>query len=82
MKFNKQPATDIDKIYLYPKDPYKVKYKILINKREGTGLKHFNDPKAFGEYSNDMQDVYKNINEYNVDKEHKMLIGFDDMIAE
>ena len=45
-------------------------------------MKHFNDPKAFIEYSNDMQDVYKNIDEYNVDKERKILIVFDDMIAD
>ena len=55
---------------------------ILINKRESTRLKHFNDPKAFIEYSNDMQDVYKNIDEYNPDKENKILIVFDDMIAD
>ena len=77
---NNQP--DIDKIYLYAKDPYEAKYQFLINKRESTGLKHFNDPKAFIEYSNEMQDVYKNINEYNVDKERKILIVFDDVIAE
>ena len=39
--------------------------KILINKRENVGLNHFNDPKAFIEYSNDMQDVYKNTDDYN-----------------
>ena len=77
---NTQP--DIDKIYLYAKDPYESKYQFLINKRESTGLKHFNDPKAFIEYSNDMQDVYKNIDEYNPDKENKILIVFDDMIAD
>ena len=60
---NNQP--DIDKIYLYAKDPYEAKYQYLINKREKVGLNHFNDPKAFMEYSNDMQDVYKNIEEYN-----------------
>ena len=49
---NNQP--DIDKIYLYAKDPYEMKHQFLINKRESTGLKHFNDPKAFIEYSNDM----------------------------
>ena len=53
---------DIDKIYLYAKDPYEAKYQYLINKREGVGIDHFNDPKAFIEYSNDMRDVYKNIN--------------------
>ena len=67
---------------MYAKDPYEAKYQFLINKRESTGLKHFNDPKAFIEYSNDMQDVYKNIDEYNVDKENKILIVFDDMIAD
>ena len=69
-------------MYLYSKDPYKVKYQFLINKRESTGLKHFNDPDAFTESSNDMQDVYKNIKENNVDKERKILIVFDDMIAD
>ena len=63
---NNQP--DIDKIYLYAKDPYEDKYQFLIKKRESIGLKHFNDPKAFIEYSNDMHDVYGNINEYNPDK--------------
>ena len=52
---------DIDKIYLYAKDPYEAKYQFLIKKRESTGLKHFNDSKAFIEYSNDMNDIYKNI---------------------
>ena len=52
---------DIDKIYLYAKDPYEAKYQYLINKREKVGLEHFKDPKAFMEYSNDMQDVYENI---------------------
>ena len=76
---NNQP--DIDKIYMYAKDPYEGKYQLLINNTESTGLKHFNDPKAFIEYSNYMQDVYKNIDEYNLDKECKILIVFDDMIA-
>ena len=69
-------------MYLYAKDPYEGKYKFLINKRENIGLKHFNDPKTFVEYSNDMQDVYKNIEEYNVDKERKILIVFDGMIPD
>ena len=75
---NRQP--DIDKIYLYTKGPYEVKYHFLITKRESTGLIHFNDRKAFIEQSIDMQDIYKNIEEYNVDKERKILIVFDDMI--
>ena len=72
---------DIDKIYLYTKDPYEKKYQYLINKLEKVGLNHFNDPKAFMEYSNDMQDVYKNIEDYNPIKKPKVLIIFDDMIA-
>ena len=54
----------------------------LKRERESIGLKYFNDPKAFIKYSNDMQDVHKNINDYNPDKENKMLIVFDDMIAD
>ena len=76
---NNQP--DIDQIYLCTKDPYEAKYQILINKRESIGLKHFDDPRAFFEYSNDMEDVYNNIDEYNTDKDRKILIIFDDIIA-
>ena len=70
---------NIDKTYLYAKDPYEAKYQYFINIREKVGLKRFNDPKAFIEYSND---VYKNIDEYNIDKERKILLIFDDMIAD
>ena len=63
---NNQP--DIDKIYLYVKDLYEPKYQFLINERESTVLKHFNGPKAYIEYSGDVHDVYKNINDYNPDK--------------
>ena len=73
---------DIDKIYLYAKNPYEKKYQYLINKREKVGLNHFNDPKAFMEYSNDMQDVYKNIEDYNPIKKRKVLIIFDDTIVD
>ena len=73
---------DIDKIYLYAKDPYEAKYQYLINKREKVGLDHFKDSKTFMEYSNDMQDVYKNIEDYNPGKKRKTLIVFDDMIVD
>ena len=73
---------DIDKIYLYAKDPYEDKYQYLINKRERVGIDHLNDSKAFIEYSNDMHGVYKNIDSYNPNKENKILIVFDDMIAD
>ena len=71
----------IDKIYLYAKDPYEAKYQYLINKREGVDIDHFNDLKAFTEYSNDIH-VYKNISDYNLDKEIKILIAFNDMVAD
>ena len=77
---NNQP--DIDKIYLYVKDPYEAKYQYLINKREKVGLDHFDDHKAFIEHSNDIQDVYRNIDDYNPRKKRKVLIVFDDMIAD
>ena len=54
----------------------------MINKRENTGLKHLNASKAFIEYSNDMDDIYKNIEEYNPNKELKILTVFEDMIAD
>ena len=63
--------SDTDKTYLYTKDPYEAKYQYLINKRESVGINHFNNSKTFIEYSNDMCNVYKNINHYNPDKENK-----------
>ena len=71
---NNQP--DIDKIYLYVKDPYEPKHQFLINKRESSGLKQF-----IG-YSNDMQDVCKNVEEYNINKKRQILIVFDEVIAD
>ena len=72
---------DIDKIYLYAKDSYQAKYQYLINIREKVGIYHFNDPKAYIEYSNVMRDVYKKIDEYNLNPENRFLIVFDHMIA-
>ena len=55
---------------------------MLINKREITGSRYLNYSKAFIEYSNDMDDVYKNIEDYSPNKQRKILILFDDMIAD
>ena len=77
---NNQP--DIDKIYLYAGDTYEAKYQYLSNKCAKAGLSYYDDPKAFIYYSNDTQDVYKSTDEYNIDKERKILIVFDDMIAD
>ena len=67
---------------MYAKDPYEAKYQYLINAPEKVDLDHYDDPEAFIEYSNDMQGVYKNNDEYNIDKKRKILIVFDDMITD
>ena len=67
---------------MYVKYPYEAKYKFFIDKRESTGLKNLNDSKAFIKYPNNMNDIYKNIEEYNSNKKPKILIVFDDMIAD
>ena len=77
---SRQP--DIHRIYLYAKDPFEAKYQLLIRKRKNTGLKHFIDSRAFGEYSNDINDNYENIEWYNSNKICKILIVFDDIIAD
>ena len=64
------------------KDPCKPKYQLLINKPKSVGFKHCNNSKASTEYSNDMDDIYKYIDKYNPNKEHKILIVSDDMIAD
>ena len=58
---NNEP--DIDKIYLYVKDPYEAQYELLIKQGENVRLKSFNDSKALIEYSDDMYDIHKNIEE-------------------
>ena len=73
---------DIDKTYLYAKGPYEGRYQYLIKIRKKVGIYHHNNPRAYVEYSNDMWDVYKNIDYYNPDKENKILIVFDDIIAD
>ena len=73
---------DTDKVYLHIKDQYEAKYQLLINKREGVGIKHFNDSEAFIEYSNDMDNIYENTEEYNPYKKREILIIFDDMVAD
>ena len=73
---------DVDKMYLYVRDLSEPKYEYLIKKHEDVGIKHLNDPNAFIECSNTMDDVYENINDYNPIRKRKKLIVFDDMIAD
>ena len=72
----------VDKIYLYAKDIHEPKYENLINKREQAGIKNLNDPHVFIEYSDDMNDVLDDINDYNKNRDKKVLIVFDDMTAD
>ena len=74
----------IGKIYLYAKDLNEPKCQFLIKKREDEGkkIKNLNDPKAFIEYSQYMDDVYNNFNDYNPNRRRKTLIAFDGMIAD
>ena len=69
-------------MFLYTKDLSEPKYEFLIKKREDAGIKHFNDPNAFIECSKTMDDVYENTHEYNPIRKRKILIAFDDMIAD
>ena len=73
---------DIDKNIFVRKRSISSKISNLINKREGVAINHFKDHKAFIEYSNVMRNIYKNINHYNPNKENKILIVFDGMIAD
>ena len=73
---------DIDKIYLYAKNLSEPKYKFLIKSCKNVGTDYFNDPNAFIECSNRMDDVYQNIDDYNPNRKRKILIVFDGMIAD
>ena len=77
---NKQ--NDIDKICLYANDLSEPKYEYLIKKREDTGINQVNNPNALIECSNAMDDIYENINDYNLSSRRKILIFFDDMIVD
>ena len=67
---------------MYAKDLYEPKYQFLIKKRENAGIKNFNDPSAFIEYSNTMDDVYNNTDDYKPKRKRKILIVLDYMIAD
>ena len=67
---------------MYAKDLEEPKYQPLIKKRENAGIKNLNDPNTFIVYSNTMDDVSNNIYDYNAKRKRKILIVFDDMIAD
>ena len=73
---------DTDKIYLYVKNLFESKYQLLINGREKVEIKKLKNPKAFISFSQTVDDVYENLEEYNPTKKWKRLIVLDDMIAD
>ena len=75
-------SNPIDKIYLYAKDLSEPKYEFLFNNCKNAGITKYNDPNAFIEYSNTMDDVFSNIDDYNQRGKRRILIVFDDMIAD
>ena len=54
----------------------------MIKKCKDAWIKYLNDPNAFIQYSNTMDEVYENINEYKLNRKRKILIVFDDMFAD
>ena len=78
----KHQLPDIDKIYLYVKDPLESKYQLLINGREKVGIENLKNSNAFIDYSRKSDDVYENLEDYNSAKKWRVLILFDDMKAD
>ena len=68
---------DIDEMYVYARDLSEPKYEYLIKKCEDVGIKHLNNPNAFIECTNTMDEVYDNIDDYNSNRRRKILIVFD-----
>ena len=54
---------------------------MLIDKREKAGINFNNDPNAFIEHSNSMDDILSDIEDYDKKRKRKVLIIFDDMIS-
>ena len=67
---------------MYVKDPFKSKYQVLVNRREKVGIKNLKNPKAFIDYSQKIDDVYENLEDYNPTKKRRVLKVFGDMISD
>ena len=82
MNLIKHQRPDVDKTFLLVKDPFNSKYQLLINERVKAGIKELENPNAFIDSSQTIDDVYENLKDYNPTKKRKVLIVFDDMIAD
>ena len=80
LKLIKNQQPDIDRIYLYIKDPFESKYQLLIYGKERVGIEILKNPKTFIDYSQTIDDVYENLEDCNPTKKRRVLIVFDDMI--
>ena len=80
LKLIKNQQPDIDRIYLYIKDPFESKYQLLINGKERVGIEILKNPKTFIDYSQTIDDVYENLEDCNPTKKRRVLIVFDDVI--
>ena len=78
----KHQKLDSDKNYLYLKDPFELKYQLLTNGREKVEIENINNSKAFIDYSQTIDDVYENLEDYNPTKKRRVLVVFDDMILD
>ena len=68
----KQDKRDlIGKMYFHARDLNKPKYQFLIEKRENIRIKYFNDSNAFIKFSDTMDDVYENIDDYNLSRKRE-----------
>ena len=81
LKLTKHQRPDIDKIYLHVKDPFESKYQLLINGRAKVGSEILKNSKPFIDYSQTIDHVYENLENYNPTKKRKVLIGFDGMVV-
>ena len=82
MNLIKHHRPDIYKIFLYVKDPFESKYQLLTNGRENVGTKKLKNPKAFIDHSETIDDVYENLENYIPTKKRRVLMVFDDIIAD
>ena len=72
MKLINNQLSYIDKIYLYVNDLFESKYQLLINEKK-VEIKKLKSPKAVIDYSQTINDVYENLEDYNLEKERRVL---------
>ena len=78
----KHQQAEFDNISLYVKDPLKSKYQLLSKRREKEGVENLKNREKFIDYLQTIDDDYGNLKDYNPTKKRRMLIVFDDMIAD